>query len=302
VKYELIIIRYAEIALKGKETRKRFENILLTNIKNALESKNLKFIIKKERGRIYVYTDKISKCLSFLQNIFGIKSVSPALLTESKIDCISKLVVSISKDILNKNKTFALRVTRTGEHNFNSQEIAIKIGNDVVKATNARVNLNNPDIELFIEVRNTKAFIFTKKIYCIGGLPFGSQGNVLALIDSPESILASWYLLRRGCKTIFINRNKSNDSILNSFINDWFVKSEIFTITSKNQNNKINEIAFEKKCNALVTNHTLYVQPLKTLYEIRQLKKIFKIPVLHPLIAMNEKEINKKCKEIGILV
>jgi thiamine biosynthesis protein ThiI len=300
VKYGLIIIRYAEIALKSKETRKRFENTLLTNIKNAIESKNLKFKIKKEWGRIYIYTNQNSKCITYLQKIFGIKSISPALQTESNIDLISKLVESISKELLNKKKTFAIRATRTGEHDFSSQDIAIKIGDAVVKATKAKVNLNNPDVELFIEVRNIKAFIFTRKIYCVGGLPYGSQGNVLALIDDPASILASWYLIRRGCKTIFINRKKSNEKILDSFIDDWFVKSEIFTINSSNRYNKINKIIIEKNCNAIVTGHTLDRNPLKTLWEIKQLKKFFNMPILHPLIAMNEKEINKKCREIGI--
>ena len=302
MKYELIIIRYSEIALKGKETRKRFENTLLTNIKNAMESKNLKFKIKKEWGRIYIYTDQISKCVSFLQKIFGIKSISPALQTESKIDLVSKLVVSISKELLNKKKTFAIRATRTGEHDFSSQDIAIKIGDAVVKATKAKVNLNNPDVELFIEVRNKKAFIFTRKIYCVSGLPYGSQGNVLALIEDPASILASWYLIRRGCKTIFINRKKSNEKILDSFIDDWFVKSEIFTINSSKKYNKITKIVIEKNCNAIVTGHTLDKHPFKTLKEIKLLKNFFNIPILNPLIALKENEINKKCKEIGIIV
>jgi thiamine biosynthesis protein ThiI len=302
VDYELIIVRYSEIALKGKETRKRFESILLTNIKNALESKNLIFIIRKEWGRIYIYTDQITKCISYLKKIFGIKSVSPALQTESKIDLLSKLAVSISNEILNKDKSFAVRATRTGDHDFSSQDIAIKIGDAVVKATNAKVNLNNPDIELFIEVRNKKAFIFNRKIYCVGGLPFRSQGNVLALIDGPASILAAWYLMRRGCEIIFINRKKSNEKILHSFINDWFVRSEIFTISSNGQYNEINKIVNEKNCNAIVTSHNLDRRPLKTLDEIKRLKNFFNVPILHPLIAMKENEINKKCEEIGIIV
>ena len=302
MEYELIIIRYAEIALKSKETRKRFENTLLTNIKNALESKNFKFIIKKEWGRIYIYTDQITKCISYLQKIFGIKSISPALQTESKIELVSKLSVSVSNEILNKDKSFAVRATRTGDHDFSSQDIAIKIGDAVVKATNAKVNLNNPDIELFIEIRDKKAFIFTRKIYCVGGLPFGSQGNVLALIDSPASILASWYLMRRGCKTIFINRKKSNEKILDSFIKNWFVRSKIFTMTSDDQYYKIKNIFNEMNCNAIVTSHNLDRCPLKTLDDIKLLKNFFNVPILHPLIAMKENEINKKCEEIGIIV
>ena len=59
MKHELIIIRYGEIALKGKETRKRFEDILVSNIKKALNQKDILNKISKEWGRIYIYTKNI---------------------------------------------------------------------------------------------------------------------------------------------------------------------------------------------------------------------------------------------------
>jgi len=301
VKYELIIVRYGEIALKGKETRKRFENTLVSNIKNAFSVENLSSKIKKEWGRIYVYTTQINKCVDVLQKIFGIISISPALQTTSDMDSISKLAVDVSKEELNKKKSFAIRATRTGTHKFTSQDVAIKIGDEVVKATKASVDLTNPDFELFIEIRNDKTFLFTEKIRCVGGMPLGTQGNILALIDSSESILAAWYLMRRGCKPIFLKTEVLDEKISKSFIENWYVKSDILEVNKKsNILENINKISNKYDCNAIVTGHNLNSQ--ETISDIKQLKKDIQLPILTPLIAMNEKEINNKCKEIGLPV
>lgn len=301
MKYELIIVRYGEIALKGKETRKCFENILVSNIKNAFSTENLSSKIIKEWGRIYVYTIQINKCIDVLQKIFGITSISPALQTLSDMDSMSKLAVNISKETLTKEKNFAIRATRTGEHNFTSQDVAVKIGNDVVEATKASVNLTKPDFELFIEIRNENAYIFTEKIRGTGGLPLGTQGKILALIDSPKSILAAWYLMRRGCKIFFVNTNESNINALNSFITNWYADSDVsMGDPGKNLYENVNKIASGKNCTAIVTGHTIYDNSQNGLSDIKLLKKHIKLPILCPLIAMEKDEINKKCKEIEL--
>jgi thiamine biosynthesis protein ThiI len=301
VNYELILVRYGEIALKGKETRKHFESILIKNIKNALKKDNITNRIEKEWGRIYIYTDQIKKSLLVLKKIFGITSISPVIQTLSEMDCISKLSVEISKKELIKRKSFAIRVTRTGEHNFTSQDVAVKVGNDIVKATKANVNLTKPDFELFIEIRGDKAFIFTKKIRGVGGMPYGTQGRILALIDNKYSILAAWYLIRRGCKATFIITKKSNLNILNSFIKKWYIDSDIcYLKPGKNFFNDLNNIGYEKNCKAIVTSYSLYDKSKKTLSDIKTFKKSMNFTVLHPLIAMDIKQMNKKCKEIEI--
>ena len=79
MKHQLIIIRYGEIGLKSKTTRKHFENILIKNIKNAFKKEKIFNVIKTQMGRIYVYTDEINPAVKVLQKIFGITSVSPAI-------------------------------------------------------------------------------------------------------------------------------------------------------------------------------------------------------------------------------
>lgn len=301
MKYKIIIVRFGEIALKGKETRKRFENILISNIKNALNLKNIVNKITKEWGRILLNTNQIDDCLNVLKKIFGIISISPALKTSADFDSISKLAIKISKERLNQKKSFAIRATRTGEHDFSSQDVAIKVGNNIVKATNATVDLKNPDFELFIEIRYNNAFLFSKKVKGIGGMPLGTQGNVLSLIDSPESILASWYLMRRGCKTVFAITKKSYKNILNPFTENWFIKPDIYILNSeRNQFELLNKIADEKNCVAITTGHTILNNSRTILSDIKQLKKHINLPILNPLIAMNKEQINKKCIEIGL--
>jgi len=304
VKYELIIIvRYGEIALKGNATRRHFENYLINNIKKALNTKKILFNIKREWGRIYIHTDQIKKSIDVLQKIFGIVSMSPAIQTQSDMDSMSSLAVSISKEVLSEGKTFAIRTTREGKHEYTSQDVSVKIGSDIVELTKAGVNLTKPDFKLFIEVRRENAYIFTEKIHGTGGLPLGTQGRILALIDNLESILAAWQLMRRGCRIVFVNVNESNTDILNLFIDNWFAESDVSMIDPDESSlyETLDKIAAERNCDAVVTGHVTYKDFQKELSEIMLMKKHINLPILHPLISMEKEDINKKCKEIGII-
>ena len=301
VKNELIIVRYGELGLKAAETRRRFENSLVNNIKNALKTKKIFFELKKEWGRIYVFTDQINESIDVLQKIFGITSISPAIKTNSKIKDISKVAVYISKENLTKKKSFALRVERTGDHSFTSQNVAVQIGNYIVKATKSGVDLTNPDFELFIEIRDKNAYLFTKKIRCTGGLPLRTQGKILVFVDNLDSILAAWYIMHRGCSTVFLISNKSLNNILKKFIDTWHTNHDVVVFDNKKAiYEDINDVASKKKCVALVTGHSFYSPTKDVVSDLKLLNAQINIPVLHPLIAMEKDEINKKLQEIGI--
>ena len=299
MKHEIIIIRYSEIALKAKYTRKIFENTLVDNIKNALKTKNILYEIKKQRGRIYLYTKNIETTLKTLQKIFGIKTISPAIKTKSDIDSIAKKALKIIKEKIKKNESFALRVTREGKHEYTSQDIAIHVGNIIVKNTKAKVNLTKPDHTLYIEIRGEDAFLFEEKIPCQGGLPLGTQGKVLTIATKQESILATWYLMRRGCNIIFITTNNTIKKTLENFLKKWFIKPDIIYIENNEKLNKtIKKVILEKQCDGIVTGQTINDSSL--IKDIKQLKKQFKLPVFQPLLTMSKDEIRKKSIEIGL--
>ena len=301
MKHEIIIIRYSEIALKARYTRRIFENVLINNIKNALKTKNIIYEIKKQRGRIYVYTKNIKTTLKILQKIFGIKTISPAVKTKSEINLIAENALKILKEKIKKeNESFALRVKREGKHEYTSQDVAIYVGDIIVKNTKAKVNLTKPDHTLYIEIRGGNAFLFEEKIPCQGGLPLGTQGEVLTIAEKKESILAAWYLMRRGCNIIFITTNKTIKKTLEKFLKKWFIKPEIIYIeNNKKLNETIKETISEKQCEAIATGQTINDENL--INNTKQLKKQFKLPILQPLIAMSNDEIQQKSKEIGLI-
>ena len=298
MKYDLILVRYGEIALKGKEVRRRFEDTLIQNIKNAFFKEKIESKINKEYGRIFIFTSQIDKSLIILKKIFGINSISPVFKTISTLEKISDLAQIVAKENIDKNKSFAIRASRTGNHSFTSQKVAEFVGSNIVKSTNASVNLTNPDFELFIEVRNKDCYIFTEKIRCAGGMPVGSQGKVLALIENTDSILAAWYMVHRGCKLVLLNTSKKNDDIIESFTNNWLLNPDIFKInSSEDLFLKINDISKQLECKALVTGHSLINTSLE---EIKEFKKHINLPILFPIIAMDKDEIKKNSKGIGL--
>jgi len=300
VKFELIIIRYGEIALKGKETRNRFENVLVSNIKNALQTEKIVHKIKKERGRIYVFTDEIQKSISVLQKLFGITSVSPAAQVKSDMDSMSNFAVKIAKENkLTEKTSFALRVTRTGNQNYSSQDVAVKLGNDIVNATAAKVDLTNPFFKLFIEIRQKEAFFFVEKIRGIGGMPLNTQGKVLCLVDNCNSIFAAWYLMRRGCKVVFTCLDESYCDAIENFSKEWYASSDIVLVDSKKEDfyKTLNKIGVENNCDAIVTGFVF-----DDISKIKTITEKCNVPVLHPLIAMEKDEIKNKCKEIRLKI
>ena len=288
---DLIIVRYGEIGLKADITRRFFENALIANIKNALKKEKISFEIKRQRGRIYIYADQIKKCLKFLKNIFGITSFSPAVSTSSDIKSMTKLALNLSKNKISAKTSFALKVTRTGNHNYSSMDIAVVLGDAIVKKTKASVNLTKPDIKLYIEIRDKTSFFFYERLRGAGGLPLDSQGKVLAVIDSKKSILATWYIARRGCVPFFSLIDKSLTECVKIFTKKWHINDLIEQSNLKD----IKKLAQQNNCDAVVTGYTI-----DDFAEIKKIKKQVKLSILHPLIGLDDKEIDKKIVEIGL--
>ncbi|HUS98828.1 MAG TPA: THUMP domain-containing protein, partial [Candidatus Thermoplasmatota archaeon] len=301
--YDIILIRYGELSLKSSYVRKYFESILVRNIKKALTLENISHTIRNERGRIYLITTNISKSITVLPRIFGIVSFSPAVQTTSTMEDMSHYALQLTKNILTKEKSFAIRPTRVGTHQFTSREVAVRIGSDIVGATQARVDLTHPEVELFIEIREKKSFLFTQKIPGVGGLPLGTQGKILAFVEKPSSLLAAWYLMHRGCNVILVTMNQANEEAIRSFLTQWYADAEIINTNTTGDDfyRYLSIIASEKKCDALVTGHTLE-EPFHSLSAIMQLKKNSNLPILSPLIALTREEIDQQGKKRGILV
>ncbi len=187
----MIIVKYAEIAIKGKN-RVDFERKLRENIKDCIKRNNIPFEkVRRMRGRILIYTDK--ECPQ-LKNVFGIASFSYAKRYSQDLQTIKEEALK-----LYKKGTFKVFVKRSDKVLKNSMELAAEIGAYIIEKTNAPVDIKNPETKINVELFNHFAYLYTETNQGAGGLPVGSDSNVILLLQNKDSIEAGLRILKRGC-------------------------------------------------------------------------------------------------------
>jgi thiamine biosynthesis protein ThiI len=98
--------------------------------------------------------------------------------------------------------SFAVRAKRQHKTGLTSQELGTAIGSYIYDhIPGLVVDLDDPDYEVFIEVRDFGGLVYDRRIPGPGGLPWGTQGRVLVLLSSGiDSPVASYLAMKRGCE------------------------------------------------------------------------------------------------------
>ncbi len=191
---ELILIKYGELTTK-KDNRQFFINTLEKNIKMLL--KDEKIIITKDRVRMYIECEDAKKIAKKLKKVFGIFRIVICYKVNNNIEDVLKK----SLEIMDKSKkTFKVETNRADKSfPISSMEYSRRLGSLILKNTNFKVDVHNPDITLNVEIRNNGTYIYTDLIKGLGGYPVGIQGKGLLMlsggIDSP---VAGYLTLKRG--------------------------------------------------------------------------------------------------------
>jgi len=206
-----VIVRYSEIGLKGKN-RVVFERKLVSNIQKCLRFNNIPFSrISRPRGRIIVYADQCD-CL---RTVFGIASFSPAVETAPSLEALQQTTQPMLNR-LTSGKSFRVSCQRLSG-NLHSREVEQELGAFVQQETNAQVNLKHYDIKFGVELFEDKAFVFTDRIEGFGGLPVGSEGTVLALVENEADVVAALLVMKRGCAVVAAQRKPFDVSLLTKY-------------------------------------------------------------------------------------
>lgn len=297
----LIVIRYGEISLKTPYVRTSFEHRLITNIHHALHTHDLTARITKEPGRIYLHTTPTPQIHTILAHISGIVTYSPAHQTTADLTTLTETALTLTKPLLNQHTSFALRVTRTGSHPYTSQDAARTIGAAIQHHTHTPVDLTHPAHELHIDIRGNRAYLFTTKHPGIGGLPVGTQGTAAVLLDTPASLLAAWYLMRRGCALHLITTHSTEETPLHAFLNDWYLTSPITSLdqTAPDFYDHLRTLTTRHHLDALVTGATRD-DPVQTIHWLSTLKAEVPLPLLTPLIALTKTEAQSQAADKGV--
>lgn len=198
-----IVIRYHEIALKGRN-RQFFVDRLAQNLRQATSDLG-PVEVQPRWGRVSVEAgDSVPSELlrARVGSVLGVANFSPVLEVSPDLAALE----SAALEALKGRSFSSFRVTtKRSFKGFpqNSGEIDRKLGAAIQAATGVRVDLENPELTVFVEVLKDRIFVALDKTPGPGGFPVGSSGKVLALlsggIDSP---VAAYRAMKRGCSVI----------------------------------------------------------------------------------------------------
>jgi len=333
----VVIVRYGEIALKGVTTRKRMEMLLKRAIESRLQRCKIAYkdvIVSK--ARLIVLTKDSEKAAKELTKVFGVVSVSPALMIKSSsIDEIVRAAKHVVLEVIKERspKSFAVRARRDRRYPITSKDIEKIVGKEIKELTGLAVDLEKPDLELGIEIWIDRAFIYTHTFKGPGGLPFGAEGVVVSLLSGGmDSTLATWLALKRGCvvKPLFIDpgsfwseRARKRMLSVVKKLREWVPEplevfiargfENVMRMILENVESRLRclvckcsmlsiamHLARKINAKAIVTGEVLGQVASQTLDNVFVIDSVARIPVFRPLIFFDKEEIARKLREIGL--
>jgi thiamine biosynthesis protein ThiI len=324
---DLWLVRYGEIFLKSDYVRRQWENVLVRNIREVLQPACR---IRSERGRIWVAGPVDPERL---RRVFGIVSFSPV--TRCTLGDLNGTLLSLARDRrAGDHRTFAIRMRRVGTHPFTSQEKAVELGNLVrAEFPHLEVDLDNPDLELHVEIREGDCYLYTVVIPGAGGLPLGVEGTLVALVSGGiDSPVAAWMMMKRGCRILpvfvalegFLGEDARARAeevvevlrdyqpgirlrvIPDSYLacaQDQLVRGglEKFTclICKRRMYRIAAAMARDEGAKGIVTGESLGQVASQTLDNLLVLDDAADLPVYRPLIGLDKEEITRIARTIG---
>ena len=330
----LVLLRYGEIGLKGKN-RTYFFRKLRRNVRACLKANSIEGEVWQEGQRIYLETEQVEEAISAVRRVFGIVSLSPVRVAAADMEAIKGEALALARQIrLDGDHTFQVRVRRADKaFPLISPEIERQVGTAIAEASGAQPDLSKAaQVTVGIEIQPTRALIFGERIPGPGGLPLGSQGRVVSLLSSGiDSPVASWLMMKRGCSVIPVHFSTSRAQTeqvealveaLNRHAYGWQLKpivlshQEVLAPTLERLRahrgerwsclfckrvmlSKAAEIAGEMGANALVTGDSLGQVASQTLSNLEVISYGIEKPILRPLIGMDKVEIMALARQIG---
>lgn len=326
-----ILVHYNEIGLKGRN-RGTFENRLAKNLKTALRKVG-PAEVRRLYGRIAVLPRAGTpwrEAQEALSRVFGVAYVMPAVACEPGIEPLEDAVGRILSSAEDR-PSFAIRCKRSAKSlPYTSMDVQRAVGAHVQKLTGWPVDLDNPELEIKIELVDKVSFIAFGKSAGPGGLPTGVSGRVVVLlsggIDSP---VAAYRLLQRGSVPVYAHFHsyphtgrESQDKVrdLIARIHPAGIRSRLYMVPFADLQRKIvtecpaplrvvlyrrfmvraaERVALSERALALVSGESLGQVASQTLENIRTIDAATSLPILRPLIGMDKIEIVGQARRIG---
>jgi thiamine biosynthesis protein ThiI len=331
---EIIILKLGEIVLKGLN-RRVFEDTLLKNIKRRI-SRNHEYDIESAQSTVYVIPrDKdqdLDEAMAAVSKIFGIVSYQKACRAPKDLPEIEKTACSYLDDQLREAKTFKVECKRSDKKfPYKSPEIAAEVGAYILgKYSNLSVDVHEPEVIVWIEIREDSAFIHGNPKKGAGGIPVGTGGKAAVLISGGiDSPVAAYMMARRGVELTavhFCSPPYTSDRALEKVktllreVGAYAGRITLYTVHFTEVQEQIRDrcpedygtilvrrymmriaekIARSEECLALITGESLGQVASQTMQAISCTNEVCTMPVFRPLIGTDKSEIVEMARKIG---
>jgi thiamine biosynthesis protein ThiI len=325
-----LIGRYHEIILKGGN-RWRFVEQLRRNVRamfadcgvGRIRGEGPRLIIEIPQG----VADGL--LLERAALLFGFQNFTISYPVPREIEALKTAAVAAARGT--SAKTFRIRTRRADKRfTLNSMEVDRIIGAAVGGAHGLKVDLDNPELTITIEILPDIAFMAIGKYAGAGGLPVGVSGRATVLlsggIDSP---VAAYRMMRRGLHVDFVHfhshplvsaasREKALE--LATQLTRYEARSTLALVPFADVQREIvartlrplrvvlyrrfmlriaSAIAKRGGSSALITGESLGQVASQTLENMTVIEQAANLPMLRPLVGMDKNEIVVEARRLG---
>jgi thiamine biosynthesis protein ThiI len=325
-----LIGRYHEITLKGRN-RWRFVDQLKQNLRAIFCDYRLG-AVRSEGPRLMVeLPDELSDDVAAERAafLFGVQNFSLSHPVALDIEALKREAVAAARG--KPAKTFRIS-TRRAEKRFalNSMDVDRIVGAEVASALGLKVDLDNPDLTISIEILPDAAYMSAGKLPGPGGLPVGISGRAMVMlsggIDSP---VAAWRMMRRGLHADFVHfhshplvsaasREKACD--LAEYLTRYEARSTLALVPFADVQREIvartrrplrvvlyrrfmmriaSALAQSGGAGVIVTGESLGQVASQTLENMTVIETAASLPVMRPLVGMDKNEIVEQARHLG---
>ena len=326
---EVVIIRYAEIHLKGKN-RSYFERMFSVNLERAL--KGIRHELHRTSGRYLIAEfpkERTEEILSRVSRVFGVHSYSLGYRVPNDMESIW----SAAQAIMPREGTFKVETHRADKkYPLTSMQINAEIGGRILGANpKLKVDVHSPQHVVYLDVReNGTALAFGSFEEGSGGMPVGTSGKGLLLISGGiDSPVAGHMMAKRGMTVNYLHFHSypyTNEQAKEKVV-DLAKLLSPYTGTHRLATVSVTHIQEEihAKCAAelnvtllrrfmfriaqrraqkegdkcLITGESLGQVASQTIEGMTSSGAVVTLPVLRPLVGFDKDEIILRAKKIG---
>jgi thiamine biosynthesis protein ThiI len=325
-----IVVHYQELALKGKN-RPWFLGRLVRHLRHAVSDLDVT-AVRALMGRIEIVlgpTAPLEAVSERIRSTFGIANFS--LAGRSSLD-LDEMAQAILRDLGERScRSFRVSARRADKRfPMTSPQVEREVGGRIKEAKGWKVDLDDPELDIRLELLTDQAFYFFGKERGPGGLPTGTAGRVACLlsggIDSP---VASHRMMKRGCTVTFVHfhsypilsrasQEKARELV--TLLTRWQHRSRLYLVPFGEIQQQVvlsvpgpmrvvvyrrlmlriaERIARQRHCQALVTGDVVGQVASQTLENLAVVGNVATLPLLRPLIGMDKDEITNEAQKLG---